>query len=213
MDSDVRETDKTPWDIKPGETAKSFKWFILYRDMGPERSLRDLGQTHSRGVAQLYDWSSRHHWPERAAQWDAYQQRRKQAQDEKNARQRAERNARQLEELDDMRLEWAKIAIGAAMNRTSKAITGPQVKIVKYKDTEGRDIEARSVDESVLAMRELADELIDKVRYPKVTEQAGHEIVLTEDRIAAMLAVERAERLCIEGAFSPVAGVDSESTQ
>ena len=60
-----------------GETHRSFSCFKTYRDLGPMRSLRRCaevfyGQRWKNGIRTVEKWSSRFHWPERAAQRDEF---------------------------------------------------------------------------------------------------------------------------------------------
>lgn len=71
-----------PWDRRPGESAKAYEAFCLYRDMKPrERSLlktyrQHVGKPHARLPASSYTrWSTDNEWVERAAAWDAHQDR------------------------------------------------------------------------------------------------------------------------------------------
>lgn len=59
-----------PYDIQPGESAKAYEAFALYRDAGVGRALRDVAQTHSKSVATLMAWSVRHGWAERVRAFD-----------------------------------------------------------------------------------------------------------------------------------------------
>jgi len=60
------------WLRQPGEPAKAYGAFVVYRDLSAEgegRSLRAVAMRLDRGVRVLQEWSSRWNWVERA---DAY---------------------------------------------------------------------------------------------------------------------------------------------
>ncbi len=60
-----------PWDIQPGETARAYQAFAIYRDMGPERSLAKAGQKLGKNLTTITGWSTKYGWVERAAAFDA----------------------------------------------------------------------------------------------------------------------------------------------
>lgn len=72
-----------PWDKVPGETDESYTRFLLYRNIGPTRSLRrayflylreyDGFRGVMKGVRPPGSWQEEcrdNFWPERAAAWD-----------------------------------------------------------------------------------------------------------------------------------------------
>lgn len=64
--------DSDPWDRQPGETARAFAAFGVYRDLGPFRSIRQTARTLGKDVSYLSTFSAQHDWQERAALWDAH---------------------------------------------------------------------------------------------------------------------------------------------
>lgn len=64
-----------PWERQDNETPKQFEAFKTYRDMGEERSLAKVGQTLGKSKALMDRWSSANSWVDRAAAWDAEQDR------------------------------------------------------------------------------------------------------------------------------------------
>src|SRR5690348_9192686 len=59
-----------PWERQPGDSPQSWAAFVVYRDMGPARSIRavcsDMGK--DRGTIGL--WSKRHGWRARVEEYD-----------------------------------------------------------------------------------------------------------------------------------------------
>ena len=114
-----------PWQRQPGETARAFYAFTLYRDMPPkERSLRRVAEAlgYIRAMqglrrppvpGRIVAWSQRFAWVERAAAWDAEKERlarEAEAEAIKTMRERHAREAvalqeRALQRLRDMRPE------------------------------------------------------------------------------------------------------------
>ena len=62
-------TDK-PWERQKGESEKAFEAFAAYRDMGPERSLRAVGQQLGKSKALMERWSVAHDWQERVRAYE-----------------------------------------------------------------------------------------------------------------------------------------------
>lgn len=101
-----REEEKpAPWERQPGESAKAYHAFCIYRDMPPrERSLRAVsarlkGQSGKakKVSTNVYLWSRDWSWQERAKAWD-------------EERERQEREA-ELEAIKEMRRRHAKEAV------------------------------------------------------------------------------------------------------
>ena len=65
-----QEPDIAPWEQQPGESAKAFEAFAIYRDMGVERSVRKVTQRLNKSLTLIGKWSSRYNWPERARAYD-----------------------------------------------------------------------------------------------------------------------------------------------
>ena len=63
-----------PWDRQKGESARAFEAFLVYLQMGPERSVRAVAQKLSKSHTLAGRWSSTYHWVERCRAWDNYLQ-------------------------------------------------------------------------------------------------------------------------------------------
>lgn len=72
---DPVEIAPEPWERQPGETARAFEAFVVYRDMGASRSLKKAGQNLNKAITTLAEWSSKYDWVKRVAAWDAEQDR------------------------------------------------------------------------------------------------------------------------------------------
>ena len=95
------------WGRLPDESAKAYEAFCAYRDLGPSRSIPKAGEIVGKGKGTLEPWSSKYNWPERAAAWDAEQD-------------RIARKA-QLDEIIKMRKRHAEIA-KRALEKVSEAL-------------------------------------------------------------------------------------------
>ena len=63
-----------PWDRQKGESARAFEAFLVYLQMGPERSVRAVAQKLSKSYKLAGRWSSTSHGVERCRAWDNYLQ-------------------------------------------------------------------------------------------------------------------------------------------
>lgn len=59
-----------PWDARPDETMKAYRAFMIYRDLGPGRSLHAVSRELAKSVPLLKRWSSRYDWVGRARAFD-----------------------------------------------------------------------------------------------------------------------------------------------
>lgn len=64
-----------PWERQPEETVKAFEAFVIYRDLGPERSITKVTQTLNKSRPLIGEWSSKYRWVERCAAFDHEQDR------------------------------------------------------------------------------------------------------------------------------------------
>ena len=64
-----------PWERQEGESTKAFEAFCIYREMGLNRSIRKVAEELSKSETLMARWSGNYNWVERAAQWDAEQDR------------------------------------------------------------------------------------------------------------------------------------------
>lgn len=67
------------WERQPGEGARAFQAFAVYRDMGAERSTAKVARELGKTKAIVDRWSGDHEWVARAAAWDLELDRRAQA--------------------------------------------------------------------------------------------------------------------------------------
>lgn len=89
-----QEPEIAPWEQQPGESAKAFEAFAIYRDMGVERSVRKVTQRLNKSLTLIGKWSSRYNWPERARAYDRDLDRQAHAQAVRNVRSMTNRHIR-----------------------------------------------------------------------------------------------------------------------
>jgi hypothetical protein len=64
-----------PWERLVDETPKAWEAFVVYRDMGPARSLQKVAKKLKKSKTLIDRWSSEHAWVIRARGWDAEEDR------------------------------------------------------------------------------------------------------------------------------------------
>src|SRR5438132_2063643 len=92
----MSDDQQQPWNRQVGESSKAYAHFCLYRDMGQERSLRNLAR-HAESmpdVNQLKRWSSRWNWVERCQKYDDHLLHQDRLRQEKERREMVSRHAR-----------------------------------------------------------------------------------------------------------------------
>lgn len=67
--------DPQPWERHTGDSAKVWAAFVIYRDMGPGRSLRAVCSDMGKDISQMSRWSTRHNWKQRVEAFDREQDR------------------------------------------------------------------------------------------------------------------------------------------
>lgn len=64
-----------PWEPLEGESSKAYEAFSTYRDMGTQRSLTKVAEKLGKSETLMARWSGNYDWVNRAAAWDAEQDR------------------------------------------------------------------------------------------------------------------------------------------
>jgi hypothetical protein len=98
--------ERNPWDKLPQESSKAFEAFLTFRDLGYDRSVKEVSRQLNKAYQLLYRWHRDFGWTERAQAWDEFQD---QLGQRETIRQRA---------------EFRKASLLVAQNMTSKALAG-----------------------------------------------------------------------------------------
>lgn len=61
-----------PWERLETESAKAFAAFVLYRDLGADRSQMKVVQESGKNRALIQRWSTEHYWVQRAEAYDRH---------------------------------------------------------------------------------------------------------------------------------------------
>jgi len=64
-----RTTDAL-WERQKGESPQAYEAFVIYRDLGPERSLREVSQRLGKSKTLMDRWSRTHKWVERCRAYE-----------------------------------------------------------------------------------------------------------------------------------------------
>lgn len=185
------EDGPDPWERQPGETARAFHAFTLYRDMRPhDRSLRLLGEREDTAdPRQIQRWSSDHQWVGRCTAWDDELDRIKRAatQDEVEAMTKRhirialdmqDRLAARLEELDASELtpghlaRWVEVAI--RLEREARGLAGSKVAVEHQGDVNMNS--GTALARAILADDEATDHALAALsRVARTTRQRDNE--------------------------------------
>jgi len=88
-----RDIEPLPYERQPNETVKQFEAFKLYRDMGLDRSLREVAKQLNKSLALIGRWSSQNNWIERARLYDIDMDRQETIQNIKKRKEMVKRHA------------------------------------------------------------------------------------------------------------------------
>lgn len=69
------DPDRRPWDQLDDETGRAYAAFVVYRDMGVERSLVKACRILGKNGTTIGDWSAKYQWVPRVVAWDTHQHR------------------------------------------------------------------------------------------------------------------------------------------
>lgn len=128
---------KLPYEQRGDESGPAFAAFILYRDMGLERTQREVAKQCGKNPSLVSRWGAQYHWRQRCVTWDLEVDRRKRVGDLKGVedmRRRQTRTALALQELGNR--ELAKML--AESKKRSKAGTLEQGLVMKILDLGSR---------------------------------------------------------------------------
>jgi hypothetical protein len=95
----MTDTTLLPYERQPGESAKAYAAFVIFRNLGPERSVlkayrQKTGKEQAKQAAGLWNsWATDHHWHKRADAWDAHLDEENRKAQEQARRGMAERHA------------------------------------------------------------------------------------------------------------------------
>ena len=110
------------WGPQPGESAKAFAAFETFRDLGPQRTLREAAGIHygretpSQGQYDtLRRWSRQHAWAERVEHFDRWLQLERRDAVQEHVQRKAEDFARRESELREKALEVRERAMEKAL--------------------------------------------------------------------------------------------------
>jgi hypothetical protein len=65
-------SERFVWERDPRESPKAFQAFALYRDLGPDRTLRRVADQLGKSLSLIERWSSAWAWRDRVQAYDAY---------------------------------------------------------------------------------------------------------------------------------------------
>ena len=72
MPKQTADPPAKPWERQPDETANAYQAFVLYRDLGVERSTSKVAAQLGKSKNICDRWSTQKSWVERVHQWDTF---------------------------------------------------------------------------------------------------------------------------------------------
>lgn len=134
---------RNAWDRMPNEGMQAYPAFLVYRDMGPDRTYQRVATQLGRHNSQISAWGAKYEWRKRTLAWDDHISARKDLERTKAMRAEAERTAREetarqqgqkakFDHLTDLMLDKAKKMLEYPLATvTTKTVEGPGGTIAK----------------------------------------------------------------------------------
>lgn len=156
-----------PWERQSGESEKAFEAFVVYRDMGRERTVTAVAKKLSKSRQLLERWKERWDWQERVRTYDNEL--------EKEAKESAAKAIREMTERHiRIAMQLQKKALEALQNLSLKKMTAKDIKeFIKM----ATDLERlnRTLEEESSKGRETSASLADAIvtAYQKRKEEGN----------------------------------------
>ena len=74
----MRKAEIEPWERQPGETEKAYEAFLIYKNLGPGRTVTEVAKKLSKSRQLMARWCSHYGWTDRAAAYDRENERKEQ---------------------------------------------------------------------------------------------------------------------------------------
>lgn len=184
------------WEPEPGESAKAFRAFKLYRDMGSERSLARTAETYygSRSnLAQIRVWSSKFHWVARVRAYDAWLEMVANDAIERYQQEKATEFAARQARIREKWLEAAEVVADNMLTMAQYPLTKKKV-IERYEDGKEKTVHLQPVRWSKTTLAHLNQVLISVLMPGAVDDGEDDDGMTDMDRTIARWEEERAER-------------------
>jgi hypothetical protein len=175
-------SEALPFEQLPAESARAYAAFIAYRDMGPQRSVRDVAQKLDKSVTVIGRWSTQHNWVERARSYDAAMDAR--------ARQATEQEV----------IERRRCMLDKHAKQADELGQAAQMILDEFKDRVGvrggmKSIDGRTLVKLVLGLPKMAEtaQKLERLAQGEATERHDHRITreraeqMTDDELDALL--------------------------
>ena len=74
----MKKAEIYPWERQPGETEKAYEAFLIYKNLGPGRTVTEVAKELTKSRQLLARWSSQYRWKDRASEYDRENERKEQ---------------------------------------------------------------------------------------------------------------------------------------
>lgn len=105
--TDLEPIERKLYDAEPEWSEQRREAFVIYRDMGNDRSLRAVAQALQKDQSLVARWSMQNNWRMRVAAWDAEQDRVRQAAAKAELERVTRKHARAIEDTIEVLMQPA----------------------------------------------------------------------------------------------------------
>jgi len=131
------ESEAKVWERQRRESPRAYAAFVVYRDLGPGRSLSEAARSLKRSKTLLAEWSRTHNWVARADEFDAAMDRRANA----AAQKRVEADERRWTGVRKQHRDRMLLAAQTLLSRADEMAGWPiAVQQITEKDEDGRPV-------------------------------------------------------------------------
>lgn len=176
----AQTSDLLPWEQMQTETAPAFEVFAIYRDMGPDRSIRKAAGNVPSNLTQCYAWAKEWNWTPRVLAYDRDQDRLWRAQQEKARKDMATRHANiasamlmkvagRLQSLDPEELNPRELAVWVDVAvKVERISRGESDLTVKVQEGVLPDVEKMTPEERKEALMQAVKEANTRLLNPEL---------------------------------------------
>lgn len=173
----MRKQSDKPWERREGESEKAFEAFVIYRDLGQDRTISAVVKRLEKSRSLIDRWKDRYNWSERALLYDNEIEKRALAKAVRERKSMSERHIKIAMQMQKKALEALQLL--PVENMSSKDITNMMdiaAKLERLSRGEATEktesvteiageLKVNRVDLSMLSDKELEllNELTDKV--------------------------------------------------
>ena len=74
----MRKAEIAPWERQPGETEKAYEAFLIFKNLGPGRTVKEVSEKLRKSYDLFRRWKKRYDWDSRVEAYDRENERKEQ---------------------------------------------------------------------------------------------------------------------------------------